>query len=486
METLSGGNEQPVWKPYRPREDEPEGNLQEEALRIPSSGEVPWGDQMEDESVKLERLEVAPAPVRSGIHSTSFPTDNRREERTATARSSHLPTVVSTEDDVCAESCVGYGDCWFDPCSPYATLDSCGLNSWTRQSRFWIDGDYLLWWMEGGWVPVLVTSGTPASAGVLGNPETTVLFGGARINNDVRSGGRFSGGFWLDACQEFGIEGDYLTLENRAERFVASSSGNPMLARPFFNIVGGVEDSHVIAFPGFAAGSVSVRGDSRFQSAGAVFRQLLLHENILGWNGIEEGRRRVDLLVGYRFCRLDEDLSIAESFEAAGPTVIEVSDLFDARTQFHGGEFGVRAEFVRWEWSLEVLVKVALGNSRSTVLIDGATSTSTGGGAPVTVDGGVLALSTNRGRYVKDEFAVVPEVGVSVGYNFTDHMRATFGYTFIYWNRVARPGGQVDRVVNPSYLPNNGPPAGASRPAFSFASTDMWLQGMNFGIEYRF
>ena len=182
----------------------------------------------------------------------------------------------------------------------------------------------------------------------------------------------------------------------------------------------------------------------------------------------------------------DEDLQIGESLEAAGPTAIDAWDLFDTENTFHGAELGFSTEFRYCRWSLEFLMKLGFGNTHSEVLIDGSTTTTVGGGAPVTDSGGLLALSTNVGRYSQDHFTVVPELGVTIAYDITSRLRATFGYTFIYWSRVARPGDQIDRYLNPSYIPNNGPPIGPARPAFTFATSNFWAQGMNFGMEYRF
>jgi hypothetical protein len=80
---------------------------------------------------------------------------------------------------------------------------------------------------------------------------------------------------------------------------------------------------------------------------------------------------------------------------------------------------------------------------------------------------------------------VVPEVGVTLGYQFNDHIRAFAGYNFLYWNNVARAGNQVDTSVNTNLL---APPLGGgpSRPAFSFNGSEFWAQGVTFGIEFRY
>ena len=56
--------------------------------------------------------------------------------------------------------------------------------------------------------------GTPRdAAGVLGDPRTSVLFGGRDINDDFRSGVRFYAGTWLDECQTCGIDTSTFYLE---------------------------------------------------------------------------------------------------------------------------------------------------------------------------------------------------------------------------------------------------------------------------------
>jgi len=98
--------------------------------------------------------------------------------------------------------------------------------------------------------------------------------------------------------------------------------------------------------------------------------------------------------------------------------------------------------------------------------------------------------------------SVVPELGINIGYQITDHLRAYVGYNVIYWSDVVRPGDQIDRVINTTQLPNptlvvNGvivPPQpntpllnpALRRPAFSFNGSDFWAQGVNFGLEFKY
>ena len=78
---------------------------------------------------------------------------------------------------------------------------------------------------------------------------------------------------------------------------------------------------------------------------------------------------------------------------------------------------------------------------------------------------------------------MVPELGATLGYLLTAHLRATVGYTFMYVSRVARPGDQIDLDLNPSLLPPEAEPfTGPLRPAFAVRDTDFWAQGLRWAL----
>jgi hypothetical protein len=364
------------------------------------------------------------------------------------------------------------------PACPACPDESC--------RRFWVEGDYLLWWLKGDRLPPLVTTspdGTPrAAAGVLGAPGTTILFGDSSPDAGVHSGGRFTVGYWLDCCQTCGVEANFFFLENRGTFFQAGSPGSPILARPFFNTTTGMQDSQLVAFPGVLAGNIHVTDKT---------------DNVLGAEAL--GRcnlccsctTRVDLLGGYRFARFDGGLRIDESLTGTGPglvpigTRIDVSDDFGVRNEFHGGELGGVVEWRRDHFSVGLRATVALGVNHEEVDINGSTRISTPGQPSVVNAGGLLALPTNIGHHQRDVFAVVPEFRVTAGYAITPHLRALIGYTFLYWSDAVRSGDQVDLSVNPTQIPP-GMLSGTPRPAFSFHNSDFWAQGIHFGVELQF
>ncbi|MBI2481690.1 MAG: BBP7 family outer membrane beta-barrel protein [Planctomycetia bacterium] len=322
-------------------------------------------------------------------------------------------------------------------------------------NRWWVRGEYLLWWTDGLRTPPLVSTSADktvqAAAGVLDQGATT-LFGGDLLTNS-RSGGRIRFGTWLNECRRFGVEGEYFALGDINANFAASSTGSPILARPFFNALSNAEDSELIAFPGVVSGTVDANAQGSLQSAGArLLWNLCQSGDPIELCSIERSEARLDLLLGYRFLRLDDSLQMREQLTsqlANEPGTFDINDSFVTRNEFHGGEVGLsRTESYR-RWTLDMLFKIAFGNVRESVSINGNTIIDDGTG-PEAFTGGLLAQRTNSGDFTRDRFALIPELGVTIGYQLTPRWQANFGYSLIYWDRVVRAGEQIDRTVNPN------------------------------------
>jgi hypothetical protein len=257
------------------------------------------------------------------------------------------------------------------------------------------------------------------------------------------------------------------------------------LARPFFEQNNGQEFSQISTRPDLATGSISVDSPSRFWGAELNWREKFC----CGCN------YRVDVLAGFRYLELDESLNITEDLLAlptvptfGGDTII-VSDRFGTRNQFYGGQVGVDGEYRLGSWFIDGRAKIALGDNHETLNIGGNQVITTPAGVTSVFTGGLLALPSNIGHFNKDVFAVVPEVGLKVGYQFSDCLRFTVGYDLTYWSRVIRPGGQIDTVLDANQIPNfgaNAPPVANPRPVVLFRETDFWAQGISFGVELRY
>jgi hypothetical protein len=102
------------------------------------------------------------------------------------------------------------------------------------------------------------------------------------------------------------------------------------------------------------------------------------------------------------------------------------------------------------------------------------------GDPPVVRAGALLAQATNIGQYSDDQFALLPELGVDLGYQVTPALSLHVGYTLLYLTQVLRTGDQLDLAVGSS-----GAPGDVARPIAALDDTSLWVQGLNLGVEWR-
>jgi hypothetical protein len=421
-----------------------------------------------------------------------------------------LAQGITGTSDQAGEGCGPDGE----PCDPglgYAPLGHSHFvtDLWAEvhsHKRVYFQLDYMAMWVKGNQVPPLVTTsplGTPQSeAGVLPVSATTsILFGGNRIDTDMRNGGRINLGYWLIDGEFLGVEGQYFALEPGHTTFNATSifsdgiqPGDQILARPFYNVNPSLpeprQDAAIIAFPdpytlfqsqGPLDGTIKIKSTSNLQSANALFRKLI-------WMDFTS-RCRLDLLLGYRFLRYDDSVIIDDAWDfipnsgIIGPVSFNSQDTFSAKNQFHGGEIGVKAQKYWGPLSCEIVAKCAFGNNYQTMYIDGYNTITTAAGSSTTA-GGLLAQPTNMGTYDRNVFAILPEGDVNLRLDLTPNLRATLGYTYVYMNRVQRSGEAINTTVNPTQF-SGGTLDGPAEPSFTFNSTPFWAQGATAGIEYR-
>jgi hypothetical protein len=385
----------------------------------------------------------------------------------------HGPAFHYEEGGYC-DDC--YGDCYGDCCG------GCGGYCGGPPPGFWGRAEYLYWWVRGSSTPPLVTTspdGTPqADAGVL--PDATVLFGGERLNTSGRSGGRFTLGYWFNSCQYMGVDTSFLFLGEVQQEYFNSSNGSPILARPFFNVLNGEQDANLIAFPNVIVGSIGVVSTSKVYGSEINLRRALVVDC---W-------KRFDVMAGYRFFQLAENLTVNSNTTSIDPngqvpvgTTFAIFDSFSTRNNFNGGQLGLNLQCTNGCWTLDFATKLAIGAVAQRVVVDGGTVTTVPNVQPVTNRGGILALDSNIGRFHRNQFAVLPEFAVDLRYQLTPLWRLNLGYTLLIATNVVRPGDQIDLSVDPNLFP---PSLGGTQPKFAFHDSDVWLQGINFGIECNF
>jgi hypothetical protein len=356
----------------------------------------------------------------------------------------------------------------------------------------WFNVDYLLWWMKAAPAPgPIVTTGDlflDPLPGAIGQPNTRVLLGDREISNNAFSGIRLQGGSWIDEGRHFGFEGSVFALDQRKnyQQLNSDALGFPYLARPIIDVRTNTEDIIPISFPGFQSGGVIVVSASRFS----------------GWdvnaavNGTDDGRFRADGLFGFRAQYLREDLTIRESVQAlvdqgtdetslqAGER-ISTRDRYTTNNNFYGGQIGGRLTWVSDRLVTTAVVKLAVGVTDEIATISGVATTRNAG---PNIGSGLLANPGNTGRYYSNDFSVIPEFNLNVGYRVTQHISLRAGYTFMYWSEVVRPGDVYTRAINPGLVPTlqgfGTGPFNVAQP--NFTSSDFWTQGLNLGVEFRF
>jgi hypothetical protein len=353
-------------------------------------------------------------------------------------------------------------------------------------TRWWFSSDYLMAWVRGSLLQPLVTTspaGTPlAAAGVLSNPKTTILFGAGRFNDDLRSGFKLGAGGWFNEDRTFGVDMGFFMLESQNTLFFASSNGQTILARPFFNALTSKEDSQLVAFPGLATGSIgaSLRSNNFYSG------HIDLQEVFLESNGY-----RLESIVGYRYLRFDERLLVFQNLTSLGSGVIaagtniQTVDNFTVKNELNAADLGLRAELFGQRWSLELLAKMSVGRIHREAIISGLMQTTVPGESPVTNNGGMLAVDSNIGQHNSNDWIVVPELGATLGWNLTPNIRFRVGYDVFFWSNVTRASDQVDLFINPNQFPpfKGG---GIVTPIFPLIRSDLCVQALNLGLEFRF
>jgi len=384
--------------------------------------------------------------------------------------------------------------------------------------RFYGSIEYLHWWVKGAplAVPLLSTGpdAQPIESGFLRTPQATILYGSpfspAVGGNNTQSfpglsGSRLTLGYWLDDDQRYAIEGEGFVLQNGTATFQAHSdaNGSPGMRIPVYNSVpyraGGVgevvppvEDGVPVALPNELVGGVSFKNSLQLWGL-AANGVLNLHRDS-SWE--------LSGLAGFRYLNLSESFNLNVNLMGLANTQWAgesgwASDRFGTGNQFYGATVGLRGRYNFEPLFVEVTGRVSLGVNHETLDVSGYfqdfnTPVVTGlpmvtGGLRFVTQGpnGIFAQPSNEGNSSGNRFAVVPEVGIKLGYNVSPSIQLTIGYNFLYESSVLRPTDQIDRSFSKG-LPFQQDPASTVGPTRLFRTTDFYAQGLTVGVEFRF
>jgi hypothetical protein len=398
----------------------------------------------------------------------------------------------------------------------------------------WASADYLVLFAKSQPVrfPLLTTS-APSDFGLLGRPSTLVLVGDRDLGFNTISGYRATLGAFFDTDRRYGAEVSGFETETKSNIsfFESTQAGIPTLARPVIDSANlRLPSSLLVSNPNLGFGSALIYSNTRAFGAEAS-AVVNLFRSVPGCTG--KWACSVDFLAGYRYLEVDEKLEVSSAttlsvpntnvpqfvtgafgvvtlvgntavptpvnfagVQIFSPATVEVRDSFRTRNQMNLFQVGVRGELRRDWFSLLYTGKFAFGGNHEIVEIDGASGfndrTRLGAGPAAalgTTIGGLLATSTNIGKFVHDEFVYVPEANIAFAVNLTRSLTGTIGYTFLYVNKIARPGSQINPIVDTSTVPFSGNFGATNRPpGFRnlLAQDDYWLQGVTFGLDFRY
>lgn len=353
------------------------------------------------------------------------------------------------------------------------------------ERRTLAQAEYLLWWVNAGAVPVLAATGrTLQSTGYLGQPGTEVLLGPGNFGSESRNGFRTRfGTSWETPFGERGLDMSCFVLGRQTSSILFDSSQYPTITRPFFAPNFNSEFAQLVAFPGLSTGALRIDNDSQLWGSDVNYRWLQCHTC----------DTRSEWFAGYRHLNLRESLQITE-FIVAGPnapdpvgTAIVVADQFITKNFFHGAQLGWSGGRTLGAISWDLRAALALGVTQQELNIRGdQIRQRPGERSELFTGGGLLAAGPNIGQFRQNRFSTVTEATFNLGYAITPVLRATLGYNVLYWSNVLRPGEQIDRVVDLTFVPNSlDVPRVTRRPLPLLSESGLWVHGLQFGLEAR-
>lgn len=350
--------------------------------------------------------------------------------------------------------------------------------------NLWAEVDYRLYWLR----PAPLTQPLAVTGG-------QTVIGGRDVEYGKMNGFGVGAGMWLNDRNTFGVGASGFMIEQRSQFQAVNSAadGSPAFTRPFTDALLAQPAQLFISDPGRLAGGA-------FAASGGRLSGLELHaiRNLYYHCG-----NRVDLIVGGRYLDLDEFLAFTQVTRPLGAatiqfsratfgagTVLTLTDRFRTRNQFYGGILGLRGEYHVGLGFLALSAKVGLGNNHQSIDIDGQSSVTGPAVSVAPLPGGLFAIQgANLGHQSVNRFAILTEIGAQFGVQVTKRAKMIVGYDFIYLNNTARPGPQIDPVVNTRLVPTSalfGTVSGLTSPVPTGARDDFYAHGVRMGFEIGF
>ncbi len=364
------------------------------------------------------------------------------------------------------------------------------------RAEFSAEAESVLWFLMGsqGRFPIAVSLPGQGPLAEVGDSDRPGL---------VTSGGRLALGYWVveenawvaQGIRDFGGEATFFIVGRRS---VDVSTDTPAtLFRPFFDLNNRTDSGFLVGAPGIATGSINAHAQTSLWGSEA---------NV--WKNVYFDKPgttiSIDLMAGFRYLNAESRLDINsassfnQNFPAASPFApfagnqLQVMDSFSTHNNFYGGQVGIMAKsyYLDGKMSLEGSFRLALGNTSEDLTINGSQLRTFANSATVISNGGLLALPSNIGDHHINAFSQIPEVDIKLAFPIGNHLRLLTGFSTLYWNKILRPAAQIDRSIDITQIPNfpfagGVAPTGLAHPSVPFNQSDLWVLGINVGVEYR-
>jgi hypothetical protein len=446
---------------------------------------------------------------------------------TSTAPSYSTPTTVT-------------GPVYNPPGGPCAD-DSCGSSyipsghgeGGRGGGAFYVDGEYLLWHIDRGTAP---NFSSISPVGVLTVPTQNILIatpsvfsttnnllpvflqsspGFSPLNTGEHSGARLTAGYWCDCDRSLGFEASAFFLErlNRTFTTNTSNTSNPFTVNP------GLTNSLTIMTPTLAFAQsfpVIYLGQATAAVQGSFTTEMWGAEANVRCTSIQYGCSSLGFLAGFRYLDFSESLIAGDSvgltltpqsafavittggvpatFNFTPPAAnirFVTTDSIITHNHCYGGQIGGDFDVILCNFFFSARGKLGLGTMHEVVNITSSTTTTQmgfGGPAVTTGPGGLLTSAADVGSHGRNRICFIPEGNLRWGYCCSRWLRFWVGYYALYVSNVARPGltAGVNTTTTTVNIGGMSTAVNVQQPTFKFNDTNVFAQGINFGLELTY
>lgn len=408
--------------------------------------------------------------------------------------------------------------------------------------RFFLGGEYLAWKLNNTTVNPIVFN---VPIGIVGAPIAIVNGGGAGvfvtyasltpqsqaalsqngvINYGMENGMRFTGGLALEQDTGLSVLLNAIIIPSSSFNLSSNTSFNTVP----INFQTGLEsqvalgsnlnaNTEVATIPIVVPRNV---GSQVYASA----------NNFVG--GVEVDLKGRDLifgdilfsgLLGFRYFQFNESLGVNSTYNIIQPPGIPSpdveqglqsnfsqyqsitsisSDNIKVYNNFLGPQIGINSNYNFKRFTFDCNGKLGIGVQHQVVTINSSTTqtfaVNNGDGTTSTPQiqkyaAGLLFSPYDVGRHSRNQFGLIPELNLKLGYRLFDRLKITAGYDFLMMANVLRASNQTQLIPYTTQSNYSGMAVQQQTssqtiqiPAFTFDNSNLIINGLNVGMQLDF